>query len=435
MKNKIAIVTLNYPLGVLTDVTSMAVSLAEAGFWVDIFIDRYMYENTKIEFAEKSIKVTAIDTGDRRTGGLASKRILGFSIGGVHNFLADRAFNAQNYIFQNYLKRARSSQSFKEKLFSRQKYFFSKERRFSKQLEKYIDKNYACIIAVEPHSLISATIAAEDKKVPVIYHNMELLLSYECKTKLKKILKEMEKECSRRCVFTIIQDKNRAEYLIKDNDLDAGKVKFLPISSKEKIYTKKSDYLYKHLNIPKNKTIVLFAGNLSPVTLPLEIAKAAKKWKDDYVLVLHGWNKLSPRDKYAREIKKIADSKKVWLSEESVDLWQLPELLSSAKIGLLFYKKTGPNSYEIGSSLNKLVQYLRVGMPVISIDFPSLKEKIEKNNCGFCVKSPEFISSALGKIMADYDYYSKNARKLYRKDYDFSKNFKNILKEIKKLAE
>jgi hypothetical protein len=49
MKKRIGIIVNDYPLGVLLDTTSMAISLAREGFLVDIFIDKYMYENAKVD--------------------------------------------------------------------------------------------------------------------------------------------------------------------------------------------------------------------------------------------------------------------------------------------------------------------------------------------------------------------------------------------------
>lgn len=433
MKGKIAIITLNYPLGVLSDITSMAFCLQEAGFLVDIFIDQYMYENAEIDFNNKNIKIISIANNFRKTKGFWSKRIAGFSIGGSYGFLVEKIINCKNLVFQKYSKHIISPKTLSEKISYGQRYFFSKEYSFTEKLSKYINEDYFCIIAVEPQSLISATICAMNKKIPVIYHNMELLVEEKCNTVSKKVLKDLERECNKLCVFTIIQDKKRAEYLARDNRLDFSKIRLLPVSSSEKIYTQKTDFLKKNLYIPKEKEIILYAGNIGKSSMSLEVAKSVKNWRENYVLVFHGWNKLSPRDNYNKEFKKLIDNKKIYFSEKQVSFQQLPELLSSAKIGLIFYENWGPNFYEVGSSCNKLVSYLRVGLPVISVDFPSLKEKIEKSNCGVCVKSPEFIAGAIEKIMKNYGYYSENAHNLYQKDYDFSKNFRNILEEIKQL--
>lgn len=431
MKNKIAIITLNYPLGVLSDINSMAESFAEAGFLVDIFIDQYMFNAAKIDFKNENIKIITIAAENKFVSYLWQKRFLGVSFGGIYKFCNDIITKFKIFWLKKYFNYINNSKPLSGKIFYYQKHFFIKEHRFSKELKKYDDENYVCVVGVEPYSLISAFYAFGNKKTPIIYHNMELFLSSECNSKLKNILKGLERECSSLCAFVIIQDKARAKYLIEDNNLNASKIKYLPVSSKEEIYTIKSDYLYKKLGIPISKEIVLYAGNIAPSTMVLEIAQSVKKWPENCVLVLHGWNRLSLRDKYIKEIIKLVDDKHIYLSADRVGFEELPKLLSSAKIGLLFYRNLGPNFYEIGSSCNKLVQYLRVGLPIIAIDFPSLKEKIDKSECGICVESPELIGCAIAKIMLNYKNYSQNAMNLYEKDYNFSKNFISILEDIK----
>lgn len=434
MRKKIGIITIEYPLGVLSDVTSMAFSLEKEGFCVDIFIDKYMNNNAKIDFHNNNIKIFPIEAGSKKTGVFWEKRVFNFSFGGMYDFLTDKLADLKNLPFQKYSKHIRAPKSLEEKLFYHLKYFLPKKYKFAKHLKKYINTDYVCLLGVEPQGLVLATLVSSGKNIPVIYHNLELLLSNECNTKSSRILKKLEKECSHNCLFTIIQDKNRARYYVEDNKIDFKNIRFLPTSFSAEPYKNKTDYLYKKFNIPKDKDIILYAGNVSWPNMSLEIAQAAQKWKDNYVLVLHAWTKLSSRDKYASEIKKIIDNKKIYLSTEFLESDKLPEMLSCAKIGLIFYQNLGPNSYEIGFACTKLTRYLQAGLPVVSIDFPSLKEKIEGGGAGICVNSPELIEQACSKIMADYNNYRLAAFKLYEEKYNFSKNFKDILEEIKQLT-
>ncbi len=433
MKKRIGIITADYPLGVLLDTTSMAISLAKEGFFVDIFIDKYMYESAKVDFDEKNIRVITVATGFKSTTGILSKRILYFNLGAGLDMLVKKITDVKNAFFQKQLLQTQNYTSFKEKLLNYQKYFFPQVYKFTKYLQKYINQEYLCLIGVEPRGLLSATLLAQDYSLPVIYQNMELLLADECKTEIDKVMKTLERECNQKCLFTIIQDRHRAQYLIKDNQLDPQKIQLLPNSLWEDAYKHTTDYLYKKLNIPKSKKIILYAGNLNWPSMSLEIAQAVQKWPDNYVLVLHTWAKFSRSDKYVGQLQNVIDNKKIYLSVEFLESRQFPELISSAAIGLVFYRNLGPNYYEIGSACNKLIRYLNAGVPAITIDFPSLKEKIESTGAGICVSSPDLIGDAIKKIMQNYEQYRAAAFKLYEQDYTFSKNFQGILSEIKKI--
>ena len=111
--------------------------------------------------------------------------------------------------------------------------------------------------------------------------------------------------------------------------------------------------------------------------------------------------------------------------------WQsLPELLSSADIGLIFYQNLWENFYETGSSSNKLAQYLQVGLPVITSAYPSFREVIEKYKCGKCTNNPEEIEKRANEIFLDYAAYRNNAFKCYQEKYEFSKHFKVVIDKI-----
>jgi len=432
-KKRIGIIAADYPLGVLLDTTSMAISLAKEGFLVDIFIDKYMYESAKVDFDEKNIRVIKVRAGFKSTTGFFSKRIFNFNVGAGLDMLVKKVTDVKNASFQRRLLQTRDYESFKEKLLNYQKYFFPQVYKFTNHLQKYINQDYICLIGVEPRGLLSATFLAQDYNIPVIYQNMELLLADECKSQIDKIMKTLERECNQRCLFTIIQDRHRAGHLIKDNQLDPQKIQLLPNSLWEDAYKHTTDYLYKKLNIPRDKKIILYAGNLNWPSMSLEVAKAAQRWDEKYVLVLHTWAKFSRTDEYTNEMKKVIDNKKVYLSVEFLESKQFPELISSSAIGLVFYRNLGPNYYEIGSACNKLIRYLNAGVPVITIDFPSLKEKIESIGAGICVSSPEFIGDAINSIMQNYEQYRTAAFKLYEQDYTFSKNFQEILSAIRKI--
>ncbi|MSU54701.1 MAG: hypothetical protein EXS48_02635 [Candidatus Staskawiczbacteria bacterium] len=432
-KKRIGIIVADYPLGVLLDTTSMAIYLAKEGFLVDIFIDKYMYESARVDFDDKNIRVITVKAGFKATSGIFSKRILNFNLGAGLDMVVKKIRDVRDASSQKHLLQIQNHGSFKEKLLNYQKCFFPQVYKFTTHLRKYINRDYLCLIGVEPRGLLSATLLAQDHNIPVIYQNMELLLADECKSDIDKVMKNLERECNQKCLFTIIQDQRRAQYLIKDNQLDPQKIKLLPNSLWEDAYKNTTDYLYKKLNIPKDKKIILYAGNLNWPSMSLEVAQLVQKWPDNYVLVLHTWAKFGRTDEYTNKMKEIIDNKRVYLSVEFLESRQFPELISSSAIGLVFYRNLGPNYYEIGSACNKLIRYLNAGVPVITIDFPSLKEKIEPAGAGVCVSSPELIGPAIETIMQNYQQYRAAAFKLYEQDYTFSKNFQEILATIKKI--
>jgi glycosyltransferase involved in cell wall biosynthesis len=165
----------------------------------------------------------------------------------------------------------------------------------------------------------------------------------------------------------------------------------------------------------------------------LELVEAANNWSEDFVLLLHSPTTAWIDTPYMDQIRRTARDTKVYLSLKPVVWERLPELISSADIGLVFFKNVDPCAYEIGRSSNKLVQYLQVGLPIITIDFPSLKEVLEECRCGECTHNPNEIETLIRRILADYGTYRDNAFKCYTERYSLSRYFDGVLERIRQL--
>jgi glycosyltransferase involved in cell wall biosynthesis len=463
---KIALIVFNYYLANSLSLISSATILAREGYDVHIFIDRFIYERSKADFADDHISVHPIDLqADARAEDAAnkvkSKRWSNFIANNLAD-LSDKRWGGRNsVVFDLYrglyrnlhalrLKLTHVKESLHYAFHARslsipsintvERYthrFFPSLAEFHQEVADHIDDDYVCLVGVEPYGLIAATLAANaskhDKDIPVVYYNQELLLERECHTFESKVLKALEKMCNQACSFTITQDKRRAKHLRNDNNLKAESIICVPVSGLEKAYHRKGNFFHDLYGIPREKKVLLYAGNMSWWALCVEMAEAAQTWKDNFVLVLHSWREDMKNDAYVSRIRKLTDSNKVYLSLMQVDWQKMPDLLSSADIGLVFYQNLGPNFYETGHSSNKLVQYLQVGLPLITSDFPSLRDVIDEYQCGECGNGPDDIQHLAEKIFNDYENYRTNAFRCYENEYDFSKYFKKVVERLQEI--
>ena len=169
----------------------------------------------------------------------------------------------------------------------------------------------------------------------------------------------------------------------------------------------------------------------------VELAEAANNWGDDLVLVLH--SPMAPQSihfdgAYVDKVKRAARDNKVYLSLNPVQWEKLPELISSGDVGLIFYKDKHPNFYEIGRASNKLVQYLQVGLPIITVDFPSLKNVTQECRCGESAHSPDEIEALARHILASYDVYRNHAFECYQTRYRITDYFDSVLDRIRQIG-
>jgi glycosyltransferase involved in cell wall biosynthesis len=435
---RIGMVIFNYYLGLSPLLINSAAAFANAGYEVHIFIDAHYLGRSEIDFHNDAIHIHPITVEVAGSENKIEERIThAFSKNGRFRKLGIYDWQVINKLYwgsvkSRYLLLYKNGR-FEERLYRQAKRFFPDLFEFYEKVLPFVDDSYSCIIGVDYYGLIASTMIIEgatlNTKPKLIYYNMELLLDAYPTTIKNKVLKSLERDCSRRCDLTIIQDMNRAKYFMDDNGVPEEKIMLIPVSGMREVYKKSSNYLRTIFGIDSNKKVVLYAGSVLEWAMCLEIAEAAQNWPDDLVLVLHSARK-DIDTAYVDRIRKIASNKEIYLSLNPIQWDLVPDLISSADIGLIFYRNIDPNYYEIGSSSNKLVQYLQVGLPVITVDFPSLREVVDEYGCGECARDPAEIELLTRKILANYDVYRANAFKCYEEKYRMSRYVKPLLETI-----
>jgi glycosyltransferase involved in cell wall biosynthesis len=155
------------------------------------------------------------------------------------------------------------------------------------------------------------------------------------------------------------------------------------------------------------------------------------KWPEAWVVVLHGYF----RDKgYLQHIMSVTSPHNVFLSTRPLDSKMLPELTSSADIGIALYMNLGVNfEYTIFSS-GKIAQYLKCGLPILVNDFKRTVEIIDAYKCGVCIPTIDALPDALRVIEQNYAQYRENAFELFSLKYDFDNYFDEIMASIAELS-
>lgn len=389
-KKKIGLIIFWYSIGISPSLINLVINLARSGYEIHIFIDEVSFNYAKISFKNKNITLQLI------------KKIP---------------------------KQWPENESFFRRIIHQINVLISLYR-YCNEVSLKIDENYFLLIGADAFGIIAARYVSLRKKIPFIYYNLELLLAKECQSLKEKTIKFFERKASQSATFTIIQDRRRAKYLAQDNKLKYKNIEYIPVSVfQSKI--KKSYYLQKKFNIPYDKKILLYAGEIEPDVMCLELVEAAQSWDNDFVLVIHASKLHDSAIKYIENMRAINKNRQVYFSLDPVEWDKVPELLSSADIGLAFYRNVGKNYFEIGQSSGKLASYLEVGLPVITIDFPSLREIIDEYKVGKYTHDFNRIESLAKEIIEKFNFYHNNALKCFEEKYNNAKYFPKILKRIK----
>ncbi len=401
----IAFILYRYPLGISTMIINSIKLFCEKGCHVDIYINRDSLESAPIDFKNDHVSFFVYD--ERRD-------MLAKALKYSTNKLAKLLSPLMRIIPQDL----------------RFFVFFHDIFVLSRWLRKKVNKyDYSYLLPVECRSLLS--VSWYKKKKEIIYYNMELLdwseknPLYKNKLELKKLEYQMIQNLEQVAITSPL----RAGHFSKINNFDIEKIHVLPVAPMGEPIQKRSKYFRDKFSISENSKIVLYIGNFEPWFMCLEIIKTVQDWPQDFVLVMHTWNKSFLETQYYEKMVNSAKGLPIYFSSDYIEYDELAAAISSADIGLMFYEAIDANFTEILFSSNKFGEYLKAGLAVICSDFPSLKDFVEENDVGIAVPV-HVLSRALEQIKDKLDIVKKNAHVCYEEKIRFESHFERFFDQL-----
>lgn len=291
-----------------------------------------------------------------------------------------------------------------------------------------VDRRDRFWIGIDLLGLLAA--AGQTRPGRLAYWSLEIVFGANLSNPVLRWLKVRERLASRRARFVIVQDAKRAELLVTENRLDRERIVLVP-NAPRGVATEGSDGgIRARLGIPRHVRIVLHLGMIGPEVLSTEVAASTHGWPDDCMLVFHERRARQQTDPVVRDAARAAGDR-VAFSLDPVALDQLPELVASADVGLVFYNPAmGANYSVIAGASGKLAYYLQAGLPVICLDLPGFRELLDQYGCGRFVSSPAEIGAALREVFADREQYRAGARRCFEEKFDFDRHFERFMHSI-----
>jgi hypothetical protein len=282
------------------------------------------------------------------------------------------------------------------------------------------------------------------KKIPLAYFSMELFdVERKCPWIISCLLSFFNGLNTKMLKFSVIQDAKRAEILKRHFNF-VDKIFTLPNSYIG--YTHKvSMFAHKKFNISTNKKILLYTGALERWSYDIHLASyLSKLLYEDYVLLLSGFCRDSYVDIILKEYADLIGENKVIVNTEILNELDYTELVKSATIGLVWYKKLETNLhskieieniYSMGLSSGKLCKYLSCSIPVVAPSFyTGYKELMEDKKIGKVSDYGEELADKILTIVSDYALYKYNVENIYKNELEYSKQSQPIINEIKKIG-
>ena len=184
-------------------------------------------------------------------------------------------------------------------------------------------------------------------------------------------------------------------------DMYPGISNLVTVENRSKIIKKlpETGFLRKKTGIPDSVPIALYQGIICPERGLEQLLEAAVVMKGSGITVVvighDAWQGTLHRHSLEQDLEDTVYFLPPVPSEE------LPEVTSSADMGLILFRNTCLNNYY--SLPNKLFEYMMAGKPVIASNFPEMARLIVENDCGLLVdpESPEQIARAIQDLAED----------------------------------
>lgn len=296
---------------------------------------------------------------------------------------------------------------------------------------------YDLLISFQQVEFVVSAALSKVFGIPCIYFCLEISTVDDIKTLRDKIIKLMEVALNRRIDFTITQDESRKALIQKAHGLNPKRLYCVPNSYIGEV-REKSQYLRDEFHIPDDRIIILYTGGIERWAIDEHLIEAVVNWNYNFVLVLHGWS----RDGYIKRIRELVNDInkseiKVYLSLDCLSTDDYMHLISSANVGLVWYKR-GPtiNVQEIGLSSGKFAAFMRCGLPVIVPSYLfELKRLVAVHRIGFSADSEYEINNCVEYILESREAFSDNAYQFYSHHLDFEKRFRDVQEKIRILID
>lgn len=208
----------------------------------------------------------------------------------------------------------------------------------------------------------------------------------------------------------IIQDPDRLELLARSLAVDAKKldVFYMPVSldATEAVTRTISSSVRPRL---------MQSGGIGKYRSSDKLLAHYQTHHADYRLYLHGF--LFPEiDEQLR-----SSTFQPLVSTRTIDARQIHHLTDLADIGFISYEdEDSQNFFLLSHASGQLVEFLRVGIPVIVMGKNNLPRFCQEQGIGLAITDMAELGNAIKSIMASYSQYSSRCRVCFKQNFDLA---------------
>jgi glycosyltransferase involved in cell wall biosynthesis len=224
----------------------------------------------------------------------------------------------------------------------------------------------------------------------------------------------IEKNCIPRCDRIVMPETNRIAYF---------KRKYLNIPSplllqnfprKADIPKDKFNLLRDMCSIKSEQKIILYTGLIAPRRSVEELINSMTMCDEKFVLVIMGEVFRGYDETLRLKIRKLRLEDRVFL-HGPVPHAEILRYMASCDIGTAFYSRSNLNNYYCAP--NKVFEYIALGKPLLTNNYPGLLQTVEKFRQGVCLSeiTPKSLAEAYNTA-SDFNLVAAGAKKYFWED-------------------
>lgn len=181
------------------------------------------------------------------------------------------------------------------------------------------------------------------------------------------------------------------------------------------------------LNLNERDKIILYQGVLNDGRGLVQLVETFSFLPPDYHLVIIGYGVLE--EKLKKQVTDLKLENVHFLGKVNYD--DLHSYTKTADLGVFLLEDL--NLSKKLSSANKIFEYMKAGLPVLTTDHPENKKIIDSYNCGLLINttSPKIVAKKIQEILADpvqYRKMSDNSLKAFEEKYNWEKEKQKLEK-------
>ena len=286
------------------------------------------------------------------------------------------------------------------------------------------------IYCYDLHGIVAGGLVGEILQIPYIYHVHDIFLPEEGMGNFDRRLKPIERRLAATSLHLVFPSASKARLFLDINGITKPYcvVANAPMISSEV-----------RCGFPEpsftGRRIVLYQGSIGPDKGIEELVASLPDWPEECDLVLLG---IVRPPGYVEKLQGLARAKQVEQRLSYLGINNYDRLFSTtrlADIGVFLPTVESVVHRTSGTAVNKVMEYMACGVPVLAASLPALSELMEETGAGVTINptNPANIANAVRMMLEDRDRWccwSENGRKAHLEKYNYETQFKPVLAMI-----